>query len=251
MDENRQSLASSFLSFALAILAILTLRWLLVEPYVIPSGSMIPTLLIHDHILVNKLAYGVRVPFTDRWLLKRDSPKRGEVVVFRFKEPYAPNSSEYFMIKRVIGIGGDKVEYSSDGELIINGEPVPRTALPSPENGDQAPYYPATPADLGGPFDVFRFYEETLDAGSYRVMFMKQSYRWSDRPFIVPDGHLFLMGDSRDNSKDSRAWGSWPEDKLLGRAMFVWLSCEETLPFLPFLCHPLKLRWNRFFHGIE
>ncbi len=248
--QEKPGLGSSFLSFGLAILAILTLRWLLIEPYVIPSGSMIPTLLIHDHILVNKMAYGVRVPFTDRWIWKRSGPQRGEVVVFRFHESEGFSRSEYFMIKRVVAIGGDEVEYTSEGEILINGEALSRKPLPSPGEG-QEPYYPATPHDLGGPFSAFRLYEEDLGLGPYRVMYIEQSFRWGDQPYKVPEGHIFLMGDSRDNSKDSRSWGSWPEDKLLGRALFVWLSCEETLPFLPFLCNPAKLRWNRFFHGIE
>src|SRR5687768_52182 len=91
-------------SFTLAVLAILAFRWLLFEPYVIPSGSMIPTLLVHDHILVNKLAYGVRVPFTSKWLIKTADPKRGDIVVFR-----AVDDQGYFMIKRVVGVPGDTI----------------------------------------------------------------------------------------------------------------------------------------------
>ncbi|NJM10246.1 MAG: signal peptidase I [Bdellovibrionaceae bacterium] len=99
-------------SFLLAVTAILAFRWMLFEPYVIPSGSMIPTLLIHDHILVSKFSYGVRIPFTKKWLFKSSDPKRGDIVVFRSVE-----DNGYFMIKRVVGLPGDKIEVDSEGYL--------------------------------------------------------------------------------------------------------------------------------------
>src|ERR1700733_10665233 len=105
---------NSFFSFAGAILAILAFRWLLFEPFVIPSGSMIPTLLIHDHILVSKSAFGVRLPFTKWWVLDFGNPKRGDIVVFKSVE------GNYFMIKRVIGVPGDKIEMQEDGMVKVN-----------------------------------------------------------------------------------------------------------------------------------
>lgn len=244
-DSSKAGFFQSTGSFLLAILAILTLRWLLVEPYVIPSGSMIPSLLINDHILVNKFAYGVRVPFTKIWLYRDDGPKRGDVVVFRSVE-----TSGYFMIKRVVGLPGDEVEIGSDGQLQINGDVVPREPLGRSEiNRD--PFYDIDAVDLGAPSERFEFYSEELGEHSFRSIQMRDGFRWKDRPFKVPEGHYFMMGDNRDNSKDSRFWGPLPEENLLGRAMFVWLSCEETIPFASFLCNPVELRWDRFFHRIR
>ncbi len=236
-------------SFFLAVLAILAFRWLLFEPYVIPSGSMIPTLLIHDHILVNKFAYGVRVPFTSKWLFKNQDPKRGDIVVFR-----AVNDEGYFMIKRVVGLPGDTIEVDQDGYLKVNGQRLETTPLTiTAEAESQKPYYPVKEPDLGDEahYDDFQFFEENLNGVTHRAMLTKEAMRFFDRPVTVPDGHFFCMGDNRDNSKDSRFWGALPRENLLGKALFVWLSCDETLPYLPFLCNPLKLRWGRFFHGLK
>ncbi|MGE0528489.1 MAG: signal peptidase I [Bdellovibrionales bacterium] len=234
-------------SFLFAVLAILAFRWLLFEPYVIPSGSMIPSLLIHDHILVNKFTYGVRLPFTKEWLIKSEGPQRGDIVVFRSVE-----DSGYFMIKRVIGLPGDTIELDPDGYVKVNGEKLevhPLNVTGDP--GSQKPYYPVKESDLGGKYSDFDFFEEVLGAKVHRAMLTKGAPRFFDRPMTVPEGHYFVMGDNRDNSKDSRYWGSLPAENLLGKALFVWLSCDETLPFLPFLCNPLELRWGRFFHGLR
>lgn len=236
-------------SFTLAVLAILAFRWLLFEPYVIPSGSMIPTLLVHDHILVNKFAYGVRIPFTSKWLFKNSDPKRGDIVVFR-----AVDDQGYFMIKRVVGIPGDTIEVDPEGFLKVNGEKVETKILPVSEDAaSQQPYYPVTEKDLGegASYGEYDFFEENLNGVVHRGLLTKASPRFFDHPVKVEQDQYFCMGDNRDNSKDSRYWGALPRQNLLGKAMFVWLSCDETLPFLPFLCNPLKLRWGRFFHGLK
>jgi signal peptidase I len=231
-------------SFILAVCAILAFRWLLFEPYVIPSGSMIPTLLIHDHILVNKFAYGARIPFTKRWLFRNSEPKRGDIVVFRSVE-----DSGYFMIKRVMGIPGDKIEIGPDGYVKINGERLPTTPLAVSEDpASQKPYYPVKKGDLDAPYDKFEFFEENVMGVHHRSILVKNVERYFDYPVEVQPDHYFVMGDNRDNSKDSRYWGTLPRENLLGKAMFIWLSCENTLEFLPFLCNPLELRWGRFFN---
>lgn len=234
-------------SFTLAVLAILTFRWLLFEPYVIPSGSMIPTLLIHDHILVSKFAYGMRLPFTKSWMVKRDGPNRGDIVVFRSVE-----DSGYFMIKRVVGLPGDQIEVDPDGFLKVNGEKLEYKDL-NIDSGEatQAPYYQVSEADLGGGYTDYQFFEENLLGVHHRTLLTRGAPRFFDRPYKVAEDHYFVMGDNRDNSKDSRYWGALPRENLLGRALFVWLSCDETLPYLPFLCNPLKIRWGRFFHALE
>ena len=234
-------------SFILAVTAILAFRWALFEPYVIPSGSMIPTLLIHDHILVNKFAFGLRIPFTKQWLIRNQEPQRGDIVVFRSVE-----DSGYFMIKRVVGVPGDKIETDQDGYLKINGERLPTRAMAvDSDPKTQTPYYPVTEADLGASFSEMTFFEEDLKGVNHRALLNKEAYHSSMGPFEVPKDEYFCMGDNRDNSKDSRFWGALPRENLLGKAMFVWLSCEDTLPFISFICNPLKLRWTRFFHVLH
>lgn len=234
-------------SFLFAVAAILAFRWALFEPYVIPSGSMIPTLLIHDHILVNKFAYGLRYPFTKTWIFRGSEPQRGDIVVFRSVE-----DSGYFMIKRVVGVAGDKIEVDPEGYVKLNGEKLEAKELNITSEADnQDPYYHVKEVDIGGDYKDFDFYQENLKGLQHRVMLTKGAPRFFDRPFTVPEDHYFCMGDNRDNSKDSRYWGPLPRENLLGKAMFVWLSCEDTLPFLPFLCNPAKLRWARFFHGLH
>lgn len=240
----KPSFLRSTASFLGAVLTILSIRWLLFEPYVIPSGSMIPSLLIHDHIVVNKLAFGIRIPFSKSWLWRFDHPKRGDVVVFKSVE-----DSGYFMIKRVVGLPGDTIEVNPEGELLVNGSPVQRVPLEEPTNKGQ--YYPVTTADVGADFSNYTFFKEDLDSRQHQIMLSKDNYRYSIEPLQIPEGHYFMMGDNRDNSKDSRYWGPLPEENLLGRATFVWLSCEETLAYVPFLCNPLKLRWKRFLHKIN
>ncbi|MGE4133242.1 MAG: signal peptidase I [Bdellovibrionales bacterium] len=236
-----------FGSFSVAVLAILAFRWVLFEPYVIPSGSMIPTLLIHDHILVSKSAYGIRFPFTKSWLYKGDGPKRGDIVVFRSVE-----DSGFFMIKRVVGLPGDTVTIDPEGYVSVNGEKLPAKPLSvTSEPQSQSPYYAVSEADLNGTYDEYEFIEEKTGEVTHRAILNKNAARFFDRPFKVEEDHYFCMGDNRDNSKDSRYWGSLPREHLLGKALFVWLSCDETLPFLPFLCNPLKLRWGRFFHTLN
>lgn len=246
MENKKASLSSSAFSFIGAVLAILALRWLLVEPYVIPSGSMIPSLLINDHILVNKFAYGVRLPFSKQWLLKFDEPQRGEIVVFR-----SIDKSGYFMIKRVIGLPGDLVEFNREGVLYINGEPVPHRIEENPQE-NHLPFYPIKPIDLGAEFKDFTFVHEELGDKEYRTILNRYAQNFTfEQSYRVPEGHIFLIGDNRNNSADSRVWGPLPMENLLGRAMLVWLSCEQMLPFAPFLCNPIHLRWSRFFYSIK
>lgn len=243
----KASFGNSTASFVLAILAVLSVRWLFFEPYVIPSGSMLPTLLINDHILVNKMAFGIRVPFTKKWLWQFNHPKRGDIIVFR-----SVDDDGYFMIKRVVGVPGDTLEYSETGQLTLNGEAVPHVALPNQgEPGAQKPFYETTAEDLGHDFNNLDFFKETIGEKTFRSLLIKDFFRWKVPALKIPEGKYFMMGDNRDNSKDSRYWGELPEENILGRAVFVWLSCEKTLPVVSFLCNPLTIRWSRFFHGIE
>lgn len=249
-------------SYALAIFLALTIRWAFMEAYVIPSGSMLPSLLIRDHIFVNKFVYGLRIPFSESWLHKFRMPKRGEVIVFKF-----PEDKSTFYIKRVVGLPGDTVMFK-EGRIYINNEQVELTSPLSaavPEGANQPATVEATgnfawlrdqDFQEGTPMDTVSDYEhwrEKLGDIDHDVLLRKGFYM-NEPPFgpvTVPPNSLFVMGDNRNRSRDSRAWGFVPEENILGRAMFVWLSCEETLPVATFLCNPLTLRWGRFFHWVE
>lgn len=234
-------------SFGLAILFALTIRWGFMEAYVIPSGSMLPSLLIYDHIFVNKSVYGIRIPFSEKWLVKFGSPKKGEVIVFKF-----PQDMGTFYIKRVVGTPGDKVYYEN-GKLFVNDtwqkqyNPVGEGTLAGLDDADirskQSPDEKKT--------DYYHHVEDL--AGTAHDILLKKIKSRMDTfgPIEVPEGKLFVMGDNRDQSNDSRFWGFVPEDYILGRAMFVWLSCDDTLPIITFICNPLKVRWDRFFHPIH
>ena len=235
-------------SYALAIGVALTIRWAFMEAYVIPSPSMLPALLIHDHIFVNKSIYGIRVPFSENWLIEFGKPKRGEVIVFKF-----PRDKSTFYIKRVVGIPGDKVYYE-DGNLFINDKQVPRT--PATEEGGFS-YVKDVDFQSGGqlPFETkadFEHYIEEIDNKKFDVLLRRGSYMGSRYgPVYVPEGQLFVMGDNRSRSSDSREWDFVPHENILGRAMFVWLSCEKTLPVVSFLCNPFTIRGTRFFHQVK
>lgn len=239
-------------SFAIAIGIALVIRWALMEAYVIPSASMLPSLLIHDHIFVNKAVYGIRVPFSEKWLVRFQQPKRGEVIVFKY-----PVDKDIFFIKRIVGLPGDKIRYEN-GKLYINDQLIETT--PEATGGDwdevrdadfrrEDAQNPVFQTDNKGNYDHFI---EKLGDHPHSILLRKDDlFGRSEGPWVVPEGNLFVMGDNRDNSHDSRRWGFLPEENILGRAMFVWLSCEETLPQLTFLCNPMTIRWGRFFHQVR
>lgn len=211
-------------SFFPVILIVFGLRSFLVEPFKIPSGSMIPTLLVGDFILVNKFAYGIRLPVIDKKIIEVGEPHRGDVMVFRYPED---PSLDY--IKRVVGLPGDRVEYI-DKQLRINGEPVKSEAAGDYLHPDRLYYSPRYLETLGGvrhsillERDAPAFVPRVLDY-PFRD---NCTYTSAGVRCTVPPGHYFVMGDNRDASSDSRVWGFVPERNIVGKAFFIWFNFSD------------------------
>jgi signal peptidase I len=205
------------------IVVVFLLRSFLFEPFKIPSGSMIPTLLINDLILVNKFHYGVRLPVLNIKVINNQSPQRGDVMVFR----YPPKPSLDY-IKRVVGVPGDEVAYINK-KLTINGKPLPKTPLPDFFDEDVLRYAKQF-EEVNGTKKYRLLNDDTRRAGLDEREVMdfpfKQNCRYSSEGMVckVPEGQYFMMGDNRDNSQDSRYWGFVPEANIVGKAFFVWMN---------------------------
>jgi signal peptidase I len=191
--------------FCIVVLLVLSIRTFVIQAYKIPSGSMIPTLLIGDHLLVNKFIYGIHNPFTGKVLIPVSSPDRNDIVVFRYPED---PSTDY--IKRVIGIGGDVVEIR-DKKVFVNGQPM------AEEHGTWTD--PVILPKQAGPRDNYG-------------------------PITVPPDHYFMMGDNRDGSYDSRFWGCVDDDLLRGKALVIHWSWDTNTPLFSF-ARLASIRWSR------
>ena len=240
-------------SFLLPLFIVLTFRWAAFEPYVIPSGSMIPNLLVHDYILVNKFAYGFRLPFTYNYIFNWAKPKRGDVIVFR-----NVGVDDYFLVKRVVGLPGDTVTYNTSGELSINNQIV-KTEVPT-QSEMESFLYKIPLVDQPSMIENFKFLIETFsDAqatqGKSAKHFILNSKadvsRLEQQTIQVPEGHYFMMGDNRDHSSDSRVWGLLPLRNILGRASLIWFSCEEDKANPQDFCDPRLLRFTRIMTRIN
>ncbi|HVL35134.1 MAG TPA: signal peptidase I [Burkholderiales bacterium] len=211
-------------SFFPVILIVFVLRSFLVEPFKIPSSSMVPTLLVGDFILVNKFTYGIRLPVINRKVLELGSPERGDVMVFRY-----PDDPSLDYIKRVVALPGDRVEYRNK-RLTINGKPVALRQVDDYLSRERMQFS--------------RRYVETLNGAEHEILIDEDApalvapsrtfphagncnYNISGLACTVPPGHYFVMGDNRDNSSDSRVWGFVPDENIVGKAFFIWLNLNE------------------------
>lgn len=192
---------------------VLVLRSFLFEPFQIPSGSMNPTLIEGDFILVNKFAYGIRLPAIDKKIINIGDPKRGDVMVFKYPEDPRIN-----YIKRVIGLPGDTITYTTDRRIRVNGQVVPQKLI-----GEEP-----------GSYGSAHIFTEQLGEQEHLIRKMRRTRLEPTREWTVPEGHYFTMGDNRDNSRDSRYWdaphiaadlqGMVPDDYIVGKASVIWVT---------------------------
>jgi signal peptidase I len=204
------------------ILIVFLLRSFLFEPFKIPSGSMIPTLLVGDLILVNKFHYGIRLPVINKKIVNNHAVERGDVMVFRF--PVDPRQD---FIKRVVGLPGDEVSYINQ-TLSLNGKPVVLTPQADFFEADSLRYEPQFAEKLGE-IDhkiLVNPRRQTYFGADAKTFPFGENCRYSAEGVVckVPAGHYFMMGDNRDNSQDSRYWGFVPDENIVGKAFFVWMN---------------------------
>ena len=207
------------------ILVVFLLRSFLFEPFKIPSGSMIPTLLVGDLILVNKFHYGVRLPVINKKIIANHDPQRGDVMVFRY-----PKDVSIDYIKRVVGVPGDEISFRNQ-QLYVNGVAAPMTQLPAPGFYDEESrmYFPEFTEKLGNVEHriLLNPHNQPFYGAEDKITFpFRDNCRYSAEGVTckVPAGNYFMMGDNRDNSQDSRFWGFVPDENIVGKAFYVWMN---------------------------
>ncbi len=232
----KSKLRQNIEALAFAIILALIIRTFVFQPFKIPSGSMIPTLLVGDHLLVNKFVYGTKIPFTDIEVLPLEKIKRGDVIVFTYPNSERdPSKNGLYYIKRVIGLPGDYIDLNGRN-LVVNGEEVPLEYIGNYSDERNS--------------EQFDEYEEDLFGEDHTVIFRKGKENTNRGSYIpvtkVPEGSVFVMGDNRDNSQDSRFWGFVPIENIAGKAFLIHWSWDFGSPDIV-----NKVRWNRILSGID
>lgn len=222
-----------------AFVFVFSIKSAVVEPYKIPSGSMIPTLFVGDHIFVNKLAYGLRVPLSDwfgngNYITRWSQPDRGDIIVFRF-----PKNMSQFYIKRVVGLPGDEIEVR-DKIIFVNGNKFERRPVDAALA--EANFSALAEPERYSTNNIEMYYESIPTAGAaareHLMMTDKNHYIGESHPRTrVPPGSYFVMGDNRDFSNDSRFWGFVPLENITGRASMIWLSFWPDFQQMKFTFH--------------
>lgn len=213
-------------SIGIMLVVYLCFRWILWEPFVIPSGSMESTLLVQDYVMVKKWAYGVRIPFTENWVSGPQAPQRGDIVVFK-----ATDETGHFLVKRVVGLPGESIRINEQGHIYIDGVGFDYK-LQDSENPD------------------YMVYQEHNGVKSYKVQYLS-GISQEPSEFQVPEGHIFMMGDNRNQSSDSRFWGPLPMNRIMGKLVVIWMSCQESESYSSFLCPPNNFRMERIFKLVD
>ncbi|MFZ1908838.1 MAG: signal peptidase I [Burkholderiales bacterium] len=215
-------------SFFPVIVVVFLLRSFVVEPFKIPSGSMIPTLQVGDFILVNKFVYGIRLPVLNEKIIPIGKPHRGDVMVFRY-----PDDPSLDYIKRVVGLPGDKIEYR-DKRLTINGHLVSEQEVDDYLSKERMQFYKQYIEDLGGvKHGILIDQNAPAYVPQVRTFLFSENcnYNRGGLDCTVPPNHYFMMGDNRDNSSDSRVWGFVPDANIIGKAFFIWLNLNDLSRF--------------------
>ncbi|HEY7905728.1 MAG TPA: signal peptidase I [Wenzhouxiangella sp.] len=218
---------ATFGSLFPVLFIVVTVRSFVFEPFKIPSGSMMPTLLIGDFIVVNKFSYGLRLPVGNAKILETGEPQRGDVMVFRY--PKDPNVN---YIKRVVGLPGDEVTYRNK-LVFINGEPMTQ---------EQLGMWIGEGRNRNPPGRRPQLFGENLDGVEHQIVIYPDSPARQTQTWTVPEGHYFVLGDNRDQSLDSRAWDFVPEDHLVGKATRIWMHWD---------CSIGCVGWDRIGKAIE
>ncbi len=183
--------------------------------------------MVQDYVVVQKWVYGLRLPFTEKWLWGPFQPTRGDIVVFKSTN----EESGHFIVKRVIGLPGDEIRINEKGFIQVNDDPFVYQEMPQSDQN-------------------FTVYQEDNGVKQYLVQF-SVGVEQNAHEIKVPEGHLFMMGDNRNHSYDSRFWGALPMDRIMGKLSMIWISCEESESYSSFLCSVDDLRKDRLFKSVD
>ena len=237
--KHKPTFKENVLSFGMVLLAVLMLRSSIVESVKVPSGSMLPTILLGDFIFVNKFAFGLKIPFSDFftdspiYIIPADGPERGEIVVFDF-----PRDESIYFIKRVVGLPGDTFEVINN-VIHINGSPVSMVRIPEEDRLNH--FAPEELKKSYWNFDKIEMFKEKMGEHEHVTMFYPpQNLMRNFGPIQIPEENYFMMGDNRDDSGDSRSWGFVHRRLIKGKAMIIWMSL-----FLDFEEWDMDLRLKR------